>query len=144
MCSRYANDVHYKLNYIVLHIQVIMDNHKCSLEYSLGNLTPAYEAYRKAHDRLVDQKIATRNEALQGIYVKARGYLARLAMILHALEQAIQSNSSGEEEETLVWDTQVTESSVLAAEAIIQHLNTQKEIMMGIHPGECIIICAYT
>ena len=49
----------------------------------------AYDVYRKAHDKLVDLKAATTNEDLQGVYAKSRGYVARLAMIVHALEQAI-------------------------------------------------------
>lgn len=103
-----------------------MENHRHSQEYTLGSLTPAYEAYRSVHDRLVDQKVATTTEALQGIYAKARGYVARLAMILTVLEQAVEISISGGEPQ--IWDTDITVSSVQAAEAIIQHLNTQKEI----------------
>ena len=110
------------------------DNHQVSREYTLGSLTPAYEAYQSAYDRLVDQKAATINESLQGVYAKARGYLARLAMILSVLEQAVESSTSGGEPE--MWDTRITVSSVQAAESIIQHLNTQKEIMMGIDTSE--------
>ena len=50
----------------------------------------AYAAFRTAHDKLVDKKMSTSNEDLQGIYSKARGYIARLAMILDCLEQAVQ------------------------------------------------------
>ena len=55
------------------------------------NLTDeAYEVYWKAHDKLVDLKAATTDEDLQGVYAKWRRYVvARLAMMIHALEQAI-------------------------------------------------------
>ncbi len=55
-------------------------------------------------------------------------------MLLHVLEQAVECSTSGEEPQ--LWDVQISESSVQAAEAIIQHLNTQKEIIMGIDAGE--------
>ena len=123
--------------YLYTYMQVIMENHRHSQEYTLGSLTPGYEAYRSAHDRLVDQKVATTTEALQGIYAKARGYVTRLAMILTVLEQAVEISISGGEPQ--IWDTDITVYSVQAAEAIIQHLNTQKEIMMGIDTGEKIL-----
>ena len=34
------------------------------------------------HDKLVDLKMATTEEDLQGVYAKACGYTARLAMVL--------------------------------------------------------------
>jgi len=58
-------------------------------------------------------------------------------MILTVLEQAVEISISGGEPQ--IWDTDITVSSVQAAEAIIQHLNTQKEIMMGIDTGEKIL-----
>ena len=117
--------------YLYTYMQVIMENHRHSQEYTLRSLTPAYEAYRSAHDRLVDQKVETTTEALQGIYAIARGY------VLSVLEQAVEISISGGEPQ--IWDTDITVSSVQAAEAIIQHLNTQKEIMMGIDTGEKIL-----
>ena len=64
-----------------------MANHQSSVQYHFSDR--AYEIYRKAHDKLVDMKAATTNEDLQGIYAKARGYVARLSMIIHTLEQAL-------------------------------------------------------
>ena len=49
-----------------------MANHQSSVQYNLAD--GAYEAYRKAHDKLVDLKAATTNEDLQGVYAKSRGY----------------------------------------------------------------------
>ena len=64
-----------------------MANHQSSVQYNFADR--AYEAYRKAHDKLVDLKAATTNEDLQGVYAKSRGYVARVSMIIHALEQAV-------------------------------------------------------
>lgn len=111
-----------------------MDNHKQEQEYTLEG--PAYDAFREAHDQLVDQKQATDNENLQGIYAKSRGYVARLAMAKDALEQAVSiviAASEGDQQPS--WSYKLMESSVKASAAIVQHLNGQKEIMMGLKQG---------
>ena len=111
-----------------------MDNHKVEKEYTIQG--SSYDAFRDAHDQLVDKKQATDNENLQGIYAKARGYLARLAMAKDALEQAVNVVTSTEGDEQLhEWSTEVMESSVKASASIIDHLNGQKEIMMGVNRG---------
>ncbi len=38
----------------------------------------AYELFRKSHDELVQEKQKTKDENVQGILSKARGYLARI------------------------------------------------------------------
>ena len=55
-------------------VRVVMENHKQEREYTLEG--PAYDAFREAHDQLVDQKQATDNENLEGIYAKSHGYVA--------------------------------------------------------------------
>ena len=111
-----------------------MENHKSEKEYTLED--SAYDAFRDAHDQLVDQKKATEIENLQGIYAKGRGYLARLAMAKDALEQAVSIVTAREDgEQPQSWSCQVMESSVKASAAMIQHLNGQKEIMMGVNQG---------
>ena len=90
----------------------------------------SYEAFSVAHDKLVDKKRGTENEDVQGIYAKARGYIARLAMILEALELAMDRVCNSQS--PTQWTTSVKQSSVLAAEAIIEHLNNQKLILMGL------------
>jgi len=52
--------------------------------------TEAYTVFEAAHDRLVDRKRRTEDENIQGILSKAKGYTARLVMILFALEQTIE------------------------------------------------------
>lgn len=112
-------------------MQVVMENHKREREYTLEG--PAYDAFREAHDQLVNQKQATDNKNLQGIYAKSRGYVARLAMAKDALEQAVQIVIAGNDQPS--WSCKVSESSIKASAAIIQHLNGQKEIMMGLKQG---------
>ena len=67
----------------------------------MGN---AHEAFRVAHDRLVDLTVETTNsEDMQGIYTKAQGYVARVAMIIYCLELALISvaiDGDSEEEDT--------------------------------------------
>ena len=110
-----------------------MENHKQERECTLEG--PAYDVFREAHDQLVDQKQATDNENLQGIYAKSRGYVARLAMAKDALEQAVSIVIAAREgNEQPSWSCKVMESSVKASAAMIQHLNGQKE-MMGLKQG---------
>ena len=63
-----------------------------------------------------------------GILAKARGYTARLSMVLHYLEQATRVINDTASQP--VWDLQITQA-VNSAAAIIQHLNTQKLIMLS-------------
>ena len=50
----------------------------------------AYTEYPQTHDLLVHDKLQSNNEDIQGILSKARGYCARIAMVIHSLEQALQ------------------------------------------------------
>ena len=50
-----------------------IENHMEPKEYTLKG--EAYEAYRQAHDKLVDKKMATDNQNLQGMYAKSRATL---------------------------------------------------------------------
>ena len=81
----------------------------------------AYDLYRETHDELVREKLERADENVQGILSKARGYVARIAMILHCLEQAMDRN----------WETVVSPNAVRAATAIVQHFNRQKFIALG-------------
>ena len=108
---------------------MIIQNHQESKEYALRG--DAYDNYRRAHDKLVDMKVATDNEDLQGIYAKSRGYVARLAMVLFVLEQATIEVSTTPPSDDLHWSTDIYPATVEAAAAIICHLNGQKEILMG-------------
>ena len=115
---------------------VLQNAHKKALEYSLQG--EAYAAFENARDTLVDKKQASEDEDIQGILSKAKGYTARLAMVLFALEQAIthlelSSQSSSQNQPTLLWSTSITQASVEAAEKIITSLYTQKVIMLDKH-----------
>ena len=56
----------------------------------------ALDTYREYHDQLVRRQSRQVDENIQGILSKARGYTARLAMILFALEQTLTHIIEGE------------------------------------------------
>ncbi len=93
----------------------------------------AYLCFEQAHDALVQEKIKAVDENVQGILSKARGYTARLAMILHCLEQALsRAESTSQEESEEAWSTVITPAAVRNAATMIQHLNQQKFLMLGV------------
>ena len=96
----------------------IMEQHKKKRVYTLEN--EAYEAYEGIHDELVKMKLKTHNENAQGILSKARGYAARIAMIVHALEQALERITT-DSTPSDYWMTTVTKMAVKAA-GVIQSL----------------------
>ena len=93
----------------------------------------AQAAFIRAHDELCSRKISIPDdEDRRGILTKARGQLARIAMILHSLEQAVElsmndSCSSGEESE---WNAVVAATSVKRAEEVMKFIIEQKFAMM--------------
>ena len=77
------------------------------------------------------RKTRAKNENAQGILSKTRGYAARIAMVLHVLEQAVQIAVAIEG--TLPhWTTGISEHAVISAATIVEHCNAQKFIMMGL------------
>lgn len=86
-------------------------------------------AFEKIHDDLVSKKMKTDNEKVQGILSKARGYTARIGMILHVLEQGLKLIVDQSCDH--VWDTFISANSVEAAGRIITHFNKQNLIMLG-------------
>ena len=62
--------------------------------------------------------------------MKARGYCARIAMVIHSLEQALQSIHHESEQQD--WDSNVSVKAMKSASAIIDHFNKQKFIMLGL------------
>ncbi len=77
--------------------------------------------------------VAIGSEDLQGIYAKSWGYVARLAMVMFVLEQATNEVSTTLAPECLQWSIDILPFTVEAAEAIVHHLNSQKEILMGVN-----------
>ena len=107
----------------------IMEQHRSHRLYILQG--PSYAAFQKIHDDLVRQKLKWQDENAQGILSKARGYVARIAMIIHSLEQALQRVMYGFVAEE-AWDTSISTSAVEAAGLIVDHFNRQKFIMLGL------------
>ena len=104
--------------------EMIAENHDDTLIYTLEN--ESYTAFRDIHDRLVEEKLKSTNENAQGILSKARGYVARIALVIHCLELSLSTSSPR-------WDTNISVDAVKAATAIIQHFNQQKFIMLGLN-----------
>ena len=110
---------------------IISDSHKDTLIYTLEG--ESYVAYCDIHDRLVAEKLKTKNENAQGIQSKARGYVARIAMIIHCLEQSRERSLDSSQPH---WETKISVNAVRAATAIVNHFNQQKYIMLGIDDAD--------
>ena len=108
--------------------------HKDMVVYRFDNNAQA--AFIRAHDELCSRKISIPDdEDHRGILSKARGQLARIAMILHSLEQAIEqpmneSCSSGESSTESEWNAIITETLVMKAEMVMKLIIEQKFAMM--------------
>ena len=107
----------------------LYENHKDNVTYTLEG--DAYTEYAQTHDLLVHDKLQSNNEDVQGILSKARGYCARIAMVIHSLEQTLQSIYH-DESDFEDWDSKVSVKAAKSASAIIHHLNKQKFIMLGV------------
>ena len=106
----------------------VYDNHHDHQIYTLEG--DAYAVYRATHDRLVHERLRSTNEDVQGILSKARGYCARIAMVIHTLEQALQSINQPDTPSS--WTTDVSVKAVQAASTITDHFNQQKFILLGL------------
>ena len=89
----------------------------------------ALTSFQRYHDDLVRRQSRQVNENIQGILLKARGYVARLSMVL---EQALENVLEGVNPESpcTTWSTTITEDCVNAAALIMDYLIKQKLIMM--------------
>lgn len=115
--------------------KVVMQEHKLERMYIFDN--EGYATFRSIHDELVVEKQRARDENVQGILAKSRGFCARLAMVLHCLETALQMVV----ENTTNFHVTVGESAVKQAAKIMRHLINQKLIMLGrdnTSDGECL------
>ena len=93
----------------------------------------AQAAFITAHDNLCTRKISIPDdEDRRGILSKARGQLARIAMILHCLEEAVEHpmNESEPSDEESNWYPVITETSVIKAEMIMKFIVEQKFALM--------------
>ena len=94
----------------------------------------ALEAYTGYHDNLVVRQSRQVDGNIQGILSKARGYTARLAMVIHALEQALAKIIDGECDvcPNTSWSVEVSVGCIRAATTIMDYLIEQKLIMMDL------------
>ena len=83
----------------------------------------AQAAFIRAHDELCTRKISIPDDVdRRGILSKARGQLARIAMILHCLEQALEHPLMNPSDEISIgseWNPIITETTVTKAEIIL-------------------------
>ena len=94
----------------------------------------AIEAFREYHDSLVIRQSRQVDGNIQSILSKARGYTARLAMIIHALEQALAKIIDGECDEcpSTLWSVDIPTDCIRASVTIMDYLIEQKLIMMDL------------
>ena len=110
----------------------VREMHKTSQEYTLDD--DALVEFQKYHDDLVHRQSKESNENVQGILSKARGYVARLSMVLFVLEQTLAKILEGENPEcpTTMWSVTISADCVSAAASIMDYLIKQKLIMMDV------------
>ena len=108
----------------------------------------AQVVFIKAHDELCRYKIVIPDdEDCRGILSKARGQLARLAMIIHSLEQAVANPMPRhcQNDGATSWEVTIKESSVVQVEIIVNYVIEEKfalmkeEVKITIMPAESII-----
>ena len=94
------------------------------------------------HDSLVERKKGIPDdENCRGVLSKAKGQFARIAMVLHVLNQAVkvaqtlhlleQTNKEAIVEHCSDWSTDIGVYAVVHAEVIMNHFIAQKFCMMG-------------
>lgn len=112
---------------------ILRRNHCQPIEYVFTD--EALEIFEAYHDNLVTRQSKQHNENIQGILSKARGFTARLCMVLFALEQAIEITQEHDEDDNdseVQWSNQITKACVEAATTIMDYLIRQKLIMMDL------------
>ena len=103
--------------------------HKRSQEYILHD--DALIEFQRYHDDLVQLQSRQHNENVQGILLKARGYVVRLSMVLFIpLSTILESESP--ECQTTMWSVTISADCVSAAASIMDYRINQKLIMMDI------------
>ena len=92
------------------------------------------DTYREYHDQLVRRQSRQVGGNIQGILSKARGYTARLAMILFALEQTLTHIIEGECDvcPNTPWSFDISSTCTRAACTIMDYLIQQKLIIMDV------------
>ena len=113
--------------------EIIKDAHSNKVVYTMSD--EAKNMFIVIHDELCDKKIAiVDDEDRRGIISKAKGQVARLAMVIHCIEQAIINYSFTE----ATWKSEIQESSMKQARIVINYIIEQKFALMN---PEIIISC---
>ena len=87
----------------------------------------SHSTFVNLHDELSRRKLAIiDDEDRRGILSKAKGQLARLAMVVHSIEQAIRQISSP----TMEWNSTIDEGSLTTAKIIMDYIIEQKFALM--------------
>ena len=104
-----------------------------------------YQQFTLCHDALVTRQSCQSNDSIQGILSKARGCIARTALIIFVLQQAVEhvtTTSTSDADSACshqpspspspTWSYKVTSSCVQAASTILDYLCKQKMMMMDL------------
>ena len=108
--------------------------HQNEIVYTFSD--DAQVVFIRAHDDLCTRKISIKDdEDRRGILSKSKGQLARMAMVIHSLEQAVtvpmpsndvqSENSQGPE-----WTSIIESTSVMKAKTIMKYIIEQKFALM--------------
>ena len=122
--------------------RTIRSKHTNNVVYTLSDKT--MRKFILYHDALVDRKLAIPgDENHRGVLSKARGQFARLAMVIHVLNQAVdEAQEIYTTEQAAVaaspsdWCTEVGEDAVAFAEVVMNHFISHKFCLM---PTELVV-----
>ena len=105
--------------------QKIYEAHQTPKEYKFNE--QGLESFKIYHDDLVTRKChVPDDENRRGILSKAKGQTARLAMIVHVLQQGFTAPTQGDFE----WNTEIDGTTMEYAKAIMNYLIAQKFELM--------------
>lgn len=129
-------EVEYKYNELKLPMDFTVANledifralkraHENKVTYTFDQL--AMENFIKFHDELSDRKLSIKDdEDRRGILSKAKGQLARLAMVVHAIDRAVKILAL----EVTGWSSTIEVDSLNTAKTIMDYILDQKFALM--------------
>jgi hypothetical protein len=99
--------------------------HKCKVHYSLSN--EAQVEFITIHDELSERKLAIKDdEDRRGILSKAKGQLARLAMVIQGLNESFMKCNDCDH----IWEYKISKESLLQAKNILDYIIQEKFALM--------------
>ena len=105
----------------------IMNDHESEVCYTFGD--EAHDKFIELHDKLSDRKLSiVDDEDRRGVISKGKGQLARLAMVIHCLEQALEHYTTDGED--IEWDYSISVKSVCQAAEVLDYIISQKFALM--------------